>query len=93
MMLDNYAVTEKNWRDALQPRQGQPTAPADFALSDSPRYVGRGVAALAADPDRSRWNQQSVTSGRLASQYGLTDLDGSRPDIWRYTEGKIEQYR
>jgi NAD(P)-dependent dehydrogenase (short-subunit alcohol dehydrogenase family) len=53
-----------------------------FASSESPRYVGRAVAALAADPDRARWNQQSVTSGQLARIYGFTDLDGSQPDIW-----------
>ena len=60
------------------------TAPPEFALSESPRYVGRAVAALAADPARSRWNQRSVTSGQLAAEYGFTDLDGSQPDVWRY---------
>jgi hypothetical protein len=52
------------------------------------------VAALAADPDRARWNQASVTSGELARVYGFTDLDGSRPDVWRYLveveEGGLE---
>jgi hypothetical protein len=43
------------------------------------------VAALAADPDRGKWNQQSVSSGELARHYGFTDIDGSQPDIWRYT--------
>jgi NAD(P)-dependent dehydrogenase (short-subunit alcohol dehydrogenase family) len=57
MMLDNFGVTEASWRDALDPARagtGQPVAPADFGLSESPRYVGRGVAGLAADPDRAR---------------------------------------
>jgi hypothetical protein len=63
-----------------------PRAPADFALSESPRYVGRAVAALAADAERARWNQQSVSSGQLARVYGFTDVDGSRPDIWRYIQ-------
>ena len=81
MMLENFGVTEGNWREATGAR-----APADFALSESPRYVGRAVAALAADPARTRWNQQSLTSGRLAREYGFTDVDGSRPDIWRYIE-------
>jgi NAD(P)-dependent dehydrogenase (short-subunit alcohol dehydrogenase family) len=81
MMLDAFGVTEAKWRDAVNH-----PAPADFALSESPRYVGRGVVALASDPDRTRWNQQSVTSGRLAREYGFTDLDGSRPDVWRYIE-------
>jgi NAD(P)-dependent dehydrogenase (short-subunit alcohol dehydrogenase family) len=86
MMLDNYRVSEENWRDALDNDRNGPVAPPDFALSESPRYVGRAVAALAADPDRARWNQKSVSSGQLASVYGFTDLDGSRPDLWRYIE-------
>ena len=86
MMLDNFGVSEENWLDAVEPRAGAPRAPADFALSESPRYVGRAVAALAADPARARWNQQSVSSGRLAREYGFTDVDGTRPDIWRYIE-------
>jgi hypothetical protein len=48
--------------------------------------VGRAVAALAADPARARWNQRSVTSAQLAAEYGFTDVDGSRPDVWRYME-------
>ena len=85
MMLENFGVSEANWRDALTEREGRHQAPPDFALSESPRYVGRAVAALAADPDRGRWNQKSVSSGELARHYGFTDIDGSRPDIWRYT--------
>ena len=84
MMLDAYRITEANWRDALVSGRDGPTAPPEFALSESPRYVGRAVVALAADPDRARWNQKSVTSGELATVYGFTDLDGSRPEIWRY---------
>ncbi|WP_432038910.1 SDR family oxidoreductase [Streptomyces cucumeris] len=84
MMLDNHGVTEENWRDALAPDRdgGLPTAPAGFASSESPRYVGRAVAALAADPGRARWNQQSVSSAQLAREYGFTDVDGARPDVW-----------
>jgi NAD(P)-dependent dehydrogenase (short-subunit alcohol dehydrogenase family) len=84
MMLENFGVTEENWRDALTPGavESFPSAPPGFAGSESPRYVGRAVAALAADPDRSRWNQQSVSSGQLAKEYGFTDIDGSQPDIW-----------
>ncbi len=78
MMLENFGVSEESWRNALT------SAPASFAVSESPRYVGRAVAALAADPDRGRWNQQSVDSGRLALEYGFTDVDSSQPDVWRY---------
>jgi NAD(P)-dependent dehydrogenase (short-subunit alcohol dehydrogenase family) len=77
MMLDIYGVTEENWRDAL-------VRVPHFVISETPRFVGRAVAALAADPDRARWNGQSLSSGGLAKVYGFTDLDGSRPDAWRY---------
>jgi NAD(P)-dependent dehydrogenase (short-subunit alcohol dehydrogenase family) len=88
MMLDNFGVSEENWRDSVSPPCGndQASAPPDFALSESPRYVGRAVVALASDPDRARWNQLSVTSGQLAQEYGFTDVDGSRPDVWRFIE-------
>lgn len=76
MMLEAYNVSEENWRTAV--------APPGFAVSESPRYVGRAVVALATDPLRARWNQRSVTSGQLGSEYGFTDIDGSRPDVWRY---------
>jgi NAD(P)-dependent dehydrogenase (short-subunit alcohol dehydrogenase family) len=84
MMLDNYGVTESNWRDALAPNRadGHPSAPVAFANSESPRYIGRGIAALAADPEMARWNQLSVTSTELARAYDVTDVDGSQPDSW-----------
>jgi NAD(P)-dependent dehydrogenase (short-subunit alcohol dehydrogenase family) len=77
MMLEAFGVTEATWRDALEL---QP----HFAISESPRFVGRAVAALAADPDRGRHNGQSLSSGGVAKLYGFTDVDGSRPDCWRY---------
>ena len=76
-MLDAYGVTESNWRDAT-------ARSPHFAISESPAFVGRAVAALAQDPDVSRWNGQSLSSGQLARIYGFTDLDGSQPDAWRY---------
>ncbi|MET0698167.1 MAG: SDR family oxidoreductase [Mycobacterium sp.] len=76
MMLDNWEVTEETWLSALR------NAPPGFAQSESPRYVGRAVVALAADDERSRWNQRSVTSADLAREYGFTDVDGTRPDSW-----------
>jgi NAD(P)-dependent dehydrogenase (short-subunit alcohol dehydrogenase family) len=84
MMLENYAVTEPTWRDALEPGRadGGPTAPAAFTESETPRFVGRGVAAIAADPDRARWNQRSASSVELSREYGFTDVDGRRPDAW-----------
>ncbi|MFI5858078.1 SDR family oxidoreductase [Streptomyces parvulus] len=77
IMLDHFGVGEENWRDALD-------RVPHFAISETPRYVGRAVAALAADPDVARFNGRSLSSGGLAREYGFTDLDGSRPDAWRY---------
>jgi NAD(P)-dependent dehydrogenase (short-subunit alcohol dehydrogenase family) len=76
-MLDAFGVTEETWREAT-------TRIPHFCISETPRYVGRAVAALAADPDLARWNGQSLSSGQLAQVYGFTDLDGTRPDAWRY---------
>ena len=78
MMLENYGVTEANWRD------GAAVNPHFAAISESPLYVGRAVAALAADPDVARRNGGSFSSGELAREYGFTDVDGSQPDCWRY---------
>jgi NAD(P)-dependent dehydrogenase (short-subunit alcohol dehydrogenase family) len=89
MMLETYGVTEDNWRDAVDPKRaakGLPVAPPDFAHSETPRYVGRAVTSLALDPERARWNQQSVSSGDLARGYGFTDVDGTTPDVWRKIE-------
>jgi NAD(P)-dependent dehydrogenase (short-subunit alcohol dehydrogenase family) len=88
MMLENFGVTEESWRDAIDPGvpSQAPKAPPGFAHSESPRYVGRAVAALAADPERKRWNQRSTSSGELARIYGFTDIDGSQPDSWEHLE-------
>jgi NAD(P)-dependent dehydrogenase (short-subunit alcohol dehydrogenase family) len=85
MMLEAFGVSEENWRDALGPAraaQGLPVAPPGFAQSESPRFVGRAVAAMAADEGRARWNQKSVSSADLAREYGFTDVDGRTPDAW-----------
>jgi len=76
-MLDAYGVAESNWREATK-------RSPHFAISESPAFIGRAVVALAQDPNVARWNGKSLTSGHLAKVYGFTDLDGSRPDAWRY---------
>jgi NAD(P)-dependent dehydrogenase (short-subunit alcohol dehydrogenase family) len=94
MMLENFGVTESNWRDALNPERAQrglPVAPPDFALSETPRYVGRAIVSLALDPERARWNQKSVSSGELADVYGFTDLDGTTPDVWQHMKENEEK--
>ncbi|MEH0842662.1 SDR family oxidoreductase [Micromonospora sp. CPCC 205711] len=76
-MLEHFGVTEANWRDGAAKDK-------HFVMSETPAFVGRAVAALAADPDRGRWNGKSVDSGGLAQVYGFTDLDGTRPHWSRY---------
>jgi len=78
-MLDAFGVKEENWQDAT-------AKVPHFVISESPTFVGRAAAALAADRDVSRWNGQSLSSGQLAKIYNFTDEDGSRPDAWRYIE-------
>jgi NAD(P)-dependent dehydrogenase (short-subunit alcohol dehydrogenase family) len=83
LMLEHHGVAEANWRDATE-------RTPHFCISESPRFVGRAVAALAGDADVARWNGRSLSSGELAQVYGFTDLDGTRPDCWRYMVEVIE---
>jgi NAD(P)-dependent dehydrogenase (short-subunit alcohol dehydrogenase family) len=76
-MLENFRVTEENWRDACVKTPG-------FGISESPAYVARGVAALAQDADVGRWAGTIISARQLADAYGVTDTDGSRPDCWGY---------
>jgi len=76
-MLDLFGVTEANWRDAT-------AREPHFCISESPSFVGRGVAALAADSEVARFAGQVLTSYDLAMTYGVTDTDGSRPNCWSY---------
>src|SRR5260370_42022076 len=77
-MLDVFGVTEETWRDAVGG-----AAPPDFAISETPSYLGRAVAALAADPDVSRVAGHSPASWTLVHRYGFTDVDGTQPDFGR----------
>ena len=83
LMLEHHGVSESNWRDATE-------RTPHFRMSETPRYLGRAVAALAADPEAARWNGQSLSSGQLAQTYGFTDLDGTQPDCWRYMVEVVE---
>ncbi|RII17133.1 NADP-dependent 7-alpha-hydroxysteroid dehydrogenase [Streptomyces sp. YIM 130001] len=77
-MLDtHFKVTEEDWQAGCAQNP-------HFAISETPTYIGRAVAALAADPDVARFNGASLSSGGLAAEYGFTDVDGSAPDAWRY---------
>jgi NAD(P)-dependent dehydrogenase (short-subunit alcohol dehydrogenase family) len=76
-MLEAFGVAEDTWREAT-------ARVPHFCISESPAFVGRAAAALAADPDVARWSGQSLSSGGLAQVYGFTDVDGTQPDAWRY---------
>lgn len=84
MMLDHFGVTEETWRAAAEANSGVKDAvpPQEFVISETPAMLARGISALAADPERFTWNTCSTSSYELAQHYGLTDVDGSRPDAW-----------
>jgi NAD(P)-dependent dehydrogenase (short-subunit alcohol dehydrogenase family) len=84
IMLEAFGVTEGNWREAT-------AAQPHFCISESPTFVGRAVAALVADPERARWSSRSLSSGELAQVYAFPDLDGTRPDCWRYLEEVVDR--
>jgi NAD(P)-dependent dehydrogenase (short-subunit alcohol dehydrogenase family) len=76
-MLDHFGVTADTWRDGIaQDRH--------FAQSETPRFVGRGIAALAADPDHARFSGRVLGSWDLGREYDLEDADGRRPDWGAY---------
>jgi NAD(P)-dependent dehydrogenase (short-subunit alcohol dehydrogenase family) len=72
-VLDHFGVSEANWRDGIAKDR-------HFAASETPRFVGRAVAALARDAEAARWNGRALSSWELAREYDFTDVDGSRPD-------------
>ncbi|WP_073480215.1 SDR family oxidoreductase [Streptoalloteichus hindustanus] len=83
-MLDHFGVTEETWREAIAKDE-------HFALSETPSYVARGIAAVAADPRATRWGGRITSSWELMREYGFTDLDGSRPDWGAYSEVAFRQ--
>jgi NAD(P)-dependent dehydrogenase (short-subunit alcohol dehydrogenase family) len=83
LMLEIFGATEERWRDGCKVNP-------HFCIAESPAYVGRGIAALAADPERARWNGRSTSSAELARVYGVTDVDGTQPDAYRYMVEVVE---
>lgn len=76
-MLDHFGVTEANWRDGVAKDK-------DFIASETPAYVGRAVAALAADADRERFSGLALSSWGLSEVYDFVDADGTRPHWGRH---------
>ena len=83
-VLDSFGVTEANWRDAIE-------KDPYFAESETPCFVGRAIAALAADPDVASKNGGLFSSWGLAKEYGFTDLDGRRPDWSTFFLRKVRE--
>jgi len=96
-VLDHFGVSEANWKDVGKRKNGnsshQNDAPSDFMMSESPRYIGRAVVALAADPKVKEKSGRVFSSWALAREYGFTDLDGTRPDWGKYARKKYGKYK
>jgi len=96
-VLEHFGVSEANWKDVGK-RKGensahQNDAPQDFMVSESPRYIGRAVVALAADPKVKRKSGRVFSTWALAREYGFTDLDGTRPHWGNYARKKYGKYK
>lgn len=98
-VLEHFGVTEANWRDVGRRKDSaansrdQNDAPEDFLVSESPRYVGRAVVAVAADPRAMKKSGRVFSSWALAREYGFTDLDGTRPHWGNYARKKYGKYK
>jgi NAD(P)-dependent dehydrogenase (short-subunit alcohol dehydrogenase family) len=82
-MLERFGVAEANWRDGV-------AQDPDFAASETPRYVGRAIAALAADANLRAKAGGAYFTADLAEEYGFTDVDGSRPHFWKSVLARLE---
>jgi NAD(P)-dependent dehydrogenase (short-subunit alcohol dehydrogenase family) len=99
-VLDHFGVSEANWKDAAKKAKNkdkntgsQNDAPNDFMVSESPRYIGRAVVALAADPKVKVKSGRVFSSWALAREYGFTDLDGTQPHWGNYARKKYGKYK
>jgi NAD(P)-dependent dehydrogenase (short-subunit alcohol dehydrogenase family) len=98
-VLDHFGVTEANWKEAGKNKNAnvnskdQNDAPQDFMISESPRYIGRAVVALAADPQVKKKTGRVFSSWALAREYGFTDLDGTQPHWGNHARKKYGKYK
>ena len=96
-VLDHFGVTEANWKDVgmrdSPNSRDQNDSSADFLVSESPRYIGRAVVALAADPEVKKKSGRVFSSWALARKYGFTDLDGTQPHWGNYARKKYGKYK
>jgi NAD(P)-dependent dehydrogenase (short-subunit alcohol dehydrogenase family) len=99
-VLEHFKVTEANWKDVGKKSKNkdknskeQNDAPSDFMVSESPRYIGRAVVALATDPQAMNKTGRVFSSWNLAREYGFTDLDGTQPHWGNYARKKYGKYK
>jgi NAD(P)-dependent dehydrogenase (short-subunit alcohol dehydrogenase family) len=98
-VLEHFGVSEANWKEAGKNKNAnvnskdQNDSPADFMISESPRYVGRAVVALAADPKVEKKSGRVFSSWALAREYGFTDLDGTQPHWGNHARKKYGKYK
>ncbi len=96
-VLEHFGVTESNWKEVGKRKgknsAGQNDAPADFMVSESPRYIGRAVVALASDPKVKKKSGRVFSSWALAREYGFTDIDGTQPDWGKYARKTYGKYK
>jgi NAD(P)-dependent dehydrogenase (short-subunit alcohol dehydrogenase family) len=98
-VLEHFGVTEANWKEAGKGRdpsansKDQNDAPEDFLVSESPRYVGRAVVAVASDPKAMKKSGRVFSSWALAREYGFSDLDGTQPHWGNYATKKYGKYK
>jgi NAD(P)-dependent dehydrogenase (short-subunit alcohol dehydrogenase family) len=98
-VLEHFKVTEANWKDVGKNKDkesnsgDQNDAPNDFMVSESPRYIGRAIVALASDPQVMNKTGRVFSSWALAREYGFTDLDGTQPHWGNYARKKYGKYK
>jgi NAD(P)-dependent dehydrogenase (short-subunit alcohol dehydrogenase family) len=98
-VLEHFKVTEANWNEAGQNKKhaqnskDQNDSASDFMVSESPRYIGRAVVALAADPHVRNKSGRVFSSWALAREYNFTDVDGTRPDWGAHARKKYGKYK
>jgi len=85
-MLENFGVTEANWQEAGK-------KDPNFLASETPRFVGRAVAALAADPEAGSKSGRVLSSWALGSEYRFTDIDGTRPHWGNHARKKYGKFK
>jgi NAD(P)-dependent dehydrogenase (short-subunit alcohol dehydrogenase family) len=100
-VLEHFGVSEANWKDACRNKakhsaknsQDQNDSTGDFMVSESPRFIGRAIAALAADPRVNSKSGRVFSSWALAREYGFTDLDGTQPHWGNHAKKKYGKYK